>query len=144
MIRLAQSEESVAVSPDDLDVNPFLLNVSNGTIDLQAGILKPHSRDDLITKLAPVEYDPQAKMPLIESWLQEIMSGSQELIDFIKRMLGYSLTGDIREHMLPICYGIGANWQKHAHRLISRDARRLRDFDQHKYADGQAGRNDPQ
>lgn len=109
MIRLAAVDESIAVMPDDLDVDLFLLNVNSGTIDLRSGLLRKHSRKDLITKLAPVDYQPDAKMPLIESWLLEIMNGSQALVGFIKRMLGYSMTGDTREQILPILYGIGAN-----------------------------------
>lgn len=109
MIRLAAVDASIAVDPNELDSDPFLLNVPNGTVDLRTGILRPHSRRDLITKLAPVNYKADAVMPSIEQWLQEIMRESDDLIHFIKRALGYSLTADTREQVLFICYGTGAN-----------------------------------
>jgi putative DNA primase/helicase len=109
MIKLASSDENIVITPDSLDSDHFLLNVNNGTVDLKTGVLREHCRDDLITKLAPVDYDASAKMERTFAWLREIMEDSKELIEFLKRMIGYSLTGDIREQILPICYGTGAN-----------------------------------
>ena len=109
LIKLAATDENIVISPDSLDSDHFLLNVNNGTVDLKTGALREHCRDDLVTKLAPVDYDPTAKMDRTMAWLREIMQDSKELIEFIKRMVGYSLTGDTSEQMLPICYGIGAN-----------------------------------
>lgn len=86
-----------------------MLNVNNGTLDFLSGELREHSRDDLITKLAPVDYDPDARMDRTYAWLCEIMNNSKELIEFIKRLVGNSLTGDTRERILPICFGVGAN-----------------------------------
>ncbi len=57
MVSLAASERTVVVRAGELDADPFLLNVLNGTIDLRTGNLKPHDRGDLITKLAPVAFD---------------------------------------------------------------------------------------
>jgi putative DNA primase/helicase len=95
--------------PDVFDNDPYLLNVNNGTIDLKKGILKPHDPTDLITKLVPVDYDLNAEMPLAKEWLLEVMDGNQEMVSFLKRAVGYSLTGDTREQILLICYGVGAN-----------------------------------
>jgi putative DNA primase/helicase len=58
MIALAASEEGIPVQPDWLNSNPWLLNTKNGTIDLQSGRLHPHRRDDLISSLVPVAFDP--------------------------------------------------------------------------------------
>lgn len=109
MIKLASKDEAIAITPEDFDKDNYLLNVSNGTIDLRRGTLKPHDPADLITKLAPVAYDASAEMPRTKEWLLEIMDGSSDMVSFIQRMLGYSLTGDTREQILPICYGTGAN-----------------------------------
>jgi putative DNA primase/helicase len=109
MINLASKQESAAILPEDLDQDSFLLNVNNGTLDLRTGTLRPHHRADLISKLAPVDFAPDEEMPLIKEFLLEIMDGSTDLVSFIQRMLGYSLTGDTREQILPICFGVGAN-----------------------------------
>src|SRR5215467_6367973 len=58
MIHLAKTQPGIPITPDDLDKDPMLLNVLNGTIDLKTGKLREHRRNDLITKLAPVKYDP--------------------------------------------------------------------------------------
>jgi len=107
MIELAQPE--VPVVPEELDSNPWLLNVQNGTLDLRTGELREHRREDLITKLAPVRYDPAAKCPWWESFLGRIMDGNEALTRFLQRTVGYALTGSIREQVAFMMYGTGAN-----------------------------------
>ena len=109
MIKLAESEERIAISPNDLDLNPWLLNCMNGTIDLRTGELKDHDKSDLITKSIPVIYDPNAKCPKWLKFLDRIMGGNQKLISFLQRTAGYSLTGDTREQCFFIFHGAGAN-----------------------------------
>jgi len=108
MISLARSEPGISVLPEELDRNPWLFNVANGTLDLRTGELRPHRREDLITKLSPVEYDPEAKAPLWESFLERVLQ-DEELIAFIQRAVGYALTGDTSEQVLFLLYGTGAN-----------------------------------
>lgn len=81
----------------------------NGTVDLRTGELRPHRREDLITRLAPVEYDPDAEAPLWEAFLRRIMDGNEDLIRFLQRAVGYSLTGDTSEQCFFLLYGTGAN-----------------------------------
>jgi P4 family phage/plasmid primase-like protien len=109
MIGLARSEKSIGVLPKKLDQNPYLLNVRNGTIDLKTGELRPHDRMDLITKLAPVNFDQAAECPKWLAFLDRIMGGDQELVGFLQRAAGYALTGDVGEHCLFFLYGAGRN-----------------------------------
>lgn len=109
MLKLACTDASVVVRHDDLDADPWALNVANGTIDLRTGKLRAHRREDLNTKLAPVDYDPSAKAPAWEAFVHRILGGNAELIAFVQRLVGYSLTGVIREHSLPFFFGDGAN-----------------------------------
>jgi len=109
MLNLAESEPNIAVEPSKFDTNPWLLNVANGTLDLRTGELRPHDRNDYITKLVPVEYRPDMPTPLWDAFLNRIMEGNQALIRFIQKAAGYSLTGMVNERCFFICYGTGAN-----------------------------------
>jgi hypothetical protein len=79
MISLCQSEPGIPVLPDELDASPDLLNVLNGTIDLRSGKLREHRREDLITRVAPVEYDPDANAPAWETFLERVLPGEEHL-----------------------------------------------------------------
>jgi P4 family phage/plasmid primase-like protien len=106
MISLAES--AVPVRPEELDPDPWLLNVSNGTVDFRTGELLAHHRENLITKLAPVSYDRDARAPTFEKFLERILS-SEALRRFVQRAIGYAASGVVSEEMLPIFYGVGAN-----------------------------------
>ncbi len=107
--KLAATLSPLAAYVGDLDRDPWLFNCRNGTLDLRTGALRPHRRDDLITKVAPVDYDTNAECPIWIAFLQRIFDGNQELIDFVQLAVGYALTGVIREHVLHVLYGGGAN-----------------------------------
>ena len=109
MIALARSELGIPVLPKDLDTHRWLLNLQNGTLNLRTATLQPHSQANMITKLAPVEYDPSARCPLWLAFLDRIMGGKEALIGFLQRAIGYALTGDVSERALFILYGTGAN-----------------------------------
>lgn len=129
---IEQAQCNIPVQPTALDASPWLLGCANGTLDLRSGTLQPHERADLLTKILPVAYDPQALCPTWSAFLWRVMGGSvgpddpdmsaaeltartqadnkaRELIDFLRRAVGYSLTGDTREECLFILYGTGQN-----------------------------------
>lgn len=115
MLTLARSEPSIPVKVSDLDADPWALNCLNGTLDLRTGSLREHRREDLFSKLAPVEYLRKTDCPTWTSFLWRIMGGKADserasrLIGFLKRAIGYSLTGITKEHCLLFCYGTGRN-----------------------------------
>src|SRR5262249_50594912 len=84
-------------------------NLQNGTIDLKTGKLREHRRGDLLTKLAPVNYDPHATCPLWLKCLERWMDGNNDLIGYLQRVVGYGLTGSVSEQCLWLFYGAGAN-----------------------------------
>ena len=108
MIDLAQSEPGIPVTPAELDANHYQLNCLNGTVDLRTGELLPHRREDLITKLAPVEYDPKAYDHTWEKVIKESTNGNIELQELMQRAFGYSTTGDTSEEVLFLIHGPAA------------------------------------
>jgi putative DNA primase/helicase len=109
MIDLAKSEPGIPIQAGELDRNPFFLNCLNGTLDLRTGVLREHDRQDYLTKIIPVAYDPDAKCPLWERFLFEIMDENQDLVDYLRRVVGYATTGDVSEQCLFFLHGGGAN-----------------------------------
>lgn len=109
LLQLAESDERIVVRAADVDANPFALNCENGTVDLRTGALLPHNPADLITKLCPVVYDPDAAAPVFDGFISSIFAGDAALVAFVQRFLGYSLTGDVREQTLFFAYGHGSN-----------------------------------
>jgi putative DNA primase/helicase len=109
MLILAQSEESIPLTREELDTNLWLLNCSNGTIDLRTGELRKHRREDYITRCIATRFNPDAPRHLWEAFLKKIFNGNTELIAFFKRALGYALTGDTSEQCFFLLYGSGSN-----------------------------------
>jgi putative DNA primase/helicase len=85
------------------------LNVANGTIDLCTGELRPHGKTDLLSKMSPVNFDPDAKCPKFEAFLQQVFGPHPDVIPFLKRAIGYSLTGSVNEHVVFFLHGDGRN-----------------------------------
>lgn len=109
LIELAQAENAIGVTPDTLDSDPWLLNAENGVIDLRDGKLLDADPSYLITKMVATKYRPGAACPLWLSFLDRIMAGNQTMIAYLRRAVGYALTGSTREQCLFILYGTGAN-----------------------------------
>jgi len=109
MLALAQSQRGLAIAPTDLDRDPWLLNVQNGTLELKTGRLRPHARDELISRLVPVAFDPDATCPIFETFLQRIFADRPSLVSFIQRAAGYALSGDTREQCFFLLHGKGSN-----------------------------------
>jgi putative DNA primase/helicase len=109
MLKLARSEPGIPVLPAQLDTDLYSLNLENGTVDLRSGSIRPHDPRDLITKLAPHEFDPEATCPLWEKTLRGIFAGDQEMIAFFQRFSGYCSTGCVHEDITAIAHGDGSN-----------------------------------
>ncbi|MDA2933439.1 phage/plasmid primase, P4 family [Acidobacteria bacterium AH-259-D05] len=118
-ISLAQSELEVVATFNQFDANPFLLNVNNGTLDLTNGELQEHSREDLISRISPVDYEGDVAAPIFARFLHRIMDGNTDLMGFIQRACGYVCSGDTREQCLFILHGLGANGKTTLIQVIS-------------------------
>lgn len=109
MLFLASFNKAVAITSDQLDTNSWLLNTENLTIDLKTFEAREPSREDLITKAAGAIYDPSAKCPIWMEFLEKIFKGDKDLIGYVQRAAGYSLTGSMVEQVYFFCHGTGAN-----------------------------------
>jgi putative DNA primase/helicase len=107
MLELAKCE--VPVVPEELDADPMLLNTQNGIVRLSDGTLHPHDRGKKLTKCTGAPFDPNAECPQWLAFLDRIFEKNAELIGYMQRALGYSLTGDCTEEAFFVCYGTGAN-----------------------------------
>ncbi|HDR3896739.1 phage/plasmid primase, P4 family [Bacillus cereus] len=94
---------------EDFDRHKYVLNVANGIVDLQTGQLRPHNREVYLSKITNVTFDEQAKCPEWQKFLEQIFQGNQELTDYMQRLIGYSLTGEITEQIMVFLIGGGSN-----------------------------------
>lgn len=109
MRKLVQTLEGIAIRAQDFDVDPMLLNVLNGTVELETGWLRPHRQADLMTRLAPVTYEPGARSPTLQRYLDVVTGGDAELQRFLQLIAGYALTGLTREEKMFFIFGPGAS-----------------------------------
>lgn len=109
MIEAASCEKNISISPQIFDQNKWLLNLRNGTLDLQSGELQEHKRENFITKIIDINYNPAADCPTWKDFLSKIFDNNQEIIKFVKKAIGYSLTGLTIEQCIFILHGNGSN-----------------------------------
>lgn len=111
---LSLAAPHLPVTPDELDEDAWLLNVKNGVIDLKTGQLLPHNREQLMTRMAPVVFKPEADCKRWKQFLTEIVVDDLGVpllddIRFLQKAFGYALTGRTSEHVFFILHGSGRN-----------------------------------
>ena len=105
--RLARSDRQHASTSDEWDRDPWMANAPGGVIHLRTGQVRPHNREDRMTKITTAT--PQGACPQWLAFLSDITAGNQELMSYLQRVIGYCLTGVTSEHALFFLYGTGAN-----------------------------------
>ena len=122
MLGLAQRDMRFVIQASELDRDPFLLGVANGTVNLRTGLLQPNSRSDFVTKRCPVAFNPTATAPRWRVFISEITSTGgililgalnrkerRHLARYLQTALGYCLTGSTEEQVMFILIGNGSN-----------------------------------
>ena len=99
----------LTISVAELDAQPWLLNVSNGTVDLRTAELRDHSREDYLTQQTSITWDDEAECPTWQAFLSQAMGGDTLLVLYLQRLVGYSITGHTTEQVLLFLYGSGSN-----------------------------------
>lgn len=108
VLELARSMPGIVFAASDADSDPMLLATRGGTIDLRSGAVRAPASDDLITRGTDVICDPDATAPMWMAFLERILP-HPELRAYVARLMGYAATGLIREHVLGVFWGPGAN-----------------------------------
>lgn len=109
MLKEAMHMGAMATTNADYDKDKWLLNCANGVIDLRTGELLPHDRSKMIAKNTGIDCDLNGKAPTWEKCLSNIFKGSEQLVSFVKKAIGYSLTGSTKEQCFFQCHGDGSN-----------------------------------
>ena len=108
MIKEAEHLKGMPVTNNDFDADPFLFNLKNGTLNLKTGKLSSHKKERMISRYSP--YDIASGKP--ERWLRflnEIFDGDDQVIRYVQRIMGYSMTGSAREQCMFMLIGDGSN-----------------------------------
>lgn len=108
-LALARSEKGLGILPEDLDANTWILNVQNGTIDLKTGAFHEHDPAAMCSMMSNMRFNPKAKAPVWEKFIDRIMGSDTEVIRFLQQIAGYSLTGQTNEQCLFVLHGNGNN-----------------------------------
>lgn len=106
---LKESQHLLPIQPEQFDKDKHLLNVQNGYIDLKTGDLHNHDKEKYFSKIASIEYTDKIDYPLWDDFLMKIFDGNRELINYMQRAVGYSLSGSTEEQVMFILYGNGRN-----------------------------------
>lgn len=99
----------LSVLPDEFDKDKSLFNTQSGFLSLSDGLLHEHEIDKMFTRVSNVEYTESVDCPMWEEFINQIFNNDQELINYIQKCVGYSLTGSTREQCMFILYGHGSN-----------------------------------
>ncbi len=108
-IFFSRSEPPISDTGEGWDESPMLLGCSNGVVELDRGLCRPGRPDDLLTRTVPVPYDALAPSHRWERFLDEVFWGDADLVDFVWRSIGYSLTGSVEEQVFWLLHGAGSN-----------------------------------
>jgi putative DNA primase/helicase len=107
-LKMARSEEAIRARPDSFDIDPMLLGVRNGVLNLKSGHLVPPTPQQFISKQAGTLFLEAAECPLWLAFLEKVQPDA-EVRAFLKRAVGYTLTGSVDEEVLFFAHGVGAN-----------------------------------
>lgn len=106
---IEEAMHHVPILPSEMDRCETKLNTPNGIVNLENGSLEAHSYASYLTKITSCEYTDKTDCPRWEAFLDEIFAGDKELIRYIQKAVGYSLSGSTQEQCAFFCYGNGRN-----------------------------------
>ena len=120
MLEMVRCHRDIVVHLDRLDTNPFLLGVQNGVVNLRTGKFRQAQRQEFVTRKAGTRYDAKADCPVWKRVLNEVMGGNQELVTYIQKYIGYTLTGDTSDQSFFFLVGGGRNGKSTVVELVQK------------------------
>lgn len=106
--KVLRNDGELDISPVAFDSDPMLLNAVNGVVDLNTGDLLEHNAELMLRRQVPVTYDPDAKAPMWEAYLERVQPSEEERA-YLQRITGYSITGKTTEQAMFIHHGVTHN-----------------------------------
>ncbi len=106
---LKETEHRAPILPSQMDRHTDLLNTPNGIIQLRSGEMIPHDPNMYLSRVTHAEYTDKIDCPQWEGFLRDIFAGDMELIRYIQKAVGYSITGSTQEQCAFFLYGTGKN-----------------------------------
>lgn len=106
---LNEIEHHLPILPIQMDRYKMALNTPSGIINLKNGDVKAHNPEYYFTKITSVDCAEAADCPRWLAFLDDIFAGDKDLIRYIQKAVGYSLTGSTAEQCAFFLYGTGRN-----------------------------------
>lgn len=118
-LMVEQARDAVLAHPNDFDIDPWLVNAQDVTIDLRTGTTHEHNPDDMTAKVAGTSYYGESNGQRFMQFIDDVTGGDKELARYIQKILGYGLSGVIREQHLFMPYGSGRNGKTVLYEIVA-------------------------
>lgn len=106
---IKEAEHRLSILPSEFDKAKSAFNTTSGVLNLRDGKLHPHQADTYLSKISPVEYTDKSDCPTWMGFLDDVFGGDKDLIEYIQKSVGYSMSGSTAEQCVFFCYGNGSN-----------------------------------
>lgn len=108
-LKRASNLKGIPIATAQFDADPILLNTAQGTLNLDTGEFYPPQAGDFLSRQSPVIYDSSAKAPRWEQFINEVFEEAPDMVQYVQRALGYTLSGLTKEQSIFVAHGNGAN-----------------------------------
>jgi len=109
VVEMLKVHPCVATLATEFDINKQLIGLKNGVYDLDKAQFRKAKKEDMVTESLGVTYSEYKSAPKWEQFLNDIFEGDKELISYMQKVIGYSLSGDISEQAIWFAHGNGSN-----------------------------------
>ena len=119
VLTLATHKPAFCVDASMLDRDKWALGLPNGLLDLRTGVLRGYRPNDYVTKCGGAVFVETATCPLWETFLLKAFNHDKEMVSYLARVIGYTLSGSTDAQCLWLHYGAGSNGKSTFMNVIS-------------------------